>query len=166
MKLAHLCLAVVIVILAVSVNRAGSRERRNSERKKTPIGVLTVTEGSSQHLERGTQIALPIEGTIGSARSCDTRVRHPDVPKEAVSVSMSPNGMVFSPSRWNDITVDGQDYDEPVAVSSGSVLTWGDLSLSVEIFGEAKPERKTTNARAKRNRSKANSEEDNDALRF
>lgn len=97
------------------------------------VGTLVVVSGKSPYLSKGMAIDLPREGTVGRSRACDVRLVHQDIPARAARVSLEPGGMLFSPARWESITVNGQPYDKPVLVCTGSRVQWGGLTLRLML---------------------------------
>jgi hypothetical protein len=136
LKFVYMALAALIAICGAQWLRADRSERRRAIRE-TPdtqsVGELVVVGGASAQLALEQSIELPREGTIGRSRSCDVCVRHRDMPLRAAQIELGSEGVIFSPSRWENLTVNGRVYDKSVAVVNGSRLQWGDLTLRLLI---------------------------------
>jgi len=137
---AFMLLGAGVAVLGMLTLRADNRARRDLLRGLPDagnVGEFLVLRGAGK-LTQGMCVPVPPEGMLGSARNCDVRLPHPDVPARAALLALSKQGVVVTP--WANgktavpLRVNGHDYDKPVILTHGCRLEWGSLSLRIRLF--------------------------------
>ena len=108
------------------------------------IGEMIVIQGSD-HLQRGTALPVPREGTLGYSRTNDLCIPVAGVAKRHLWFRFDDGqGLMVEPLGKNAVNVDGEDFKsrrEPLYMMHGSRLYLGECQLRLRLFAgfESRP---------------------------
>ena len=126
---------VLISMLAVCAARSmaqDGRAKRDEAAARPYFGLLTVTGApGASGVRVGQSFYLSEDATLGKSPSCDIRVRHKDMPRQAARIIIDGNQMRFYPSCA--VYINDEPYTEPIIIDDGTILTYGELELTVRI---------------------------------
>ena len=155
MRYVFAALMVLIVLRGWRITIIDSR-RANKLRRLSPetgiIGQMLVVDGS-ERAKTGMKYSLTLEGTIGSARGADIRVRHSSVKGRHAYYQMTDEGLFVRGHARNRIALDGRRPTAELMLCDGDVLRVGRVRLMlVLIGGGSTPEEIRRSTRRRRRR--------------
>lgn len=98
------------------------------------IGEWAVTESNTETMPEGMLISAPRDGWVGSARSCDIRVKSAEVPARAARFFLRRDGLHMLPRRAGVLTVDGEPVRREAVLRHGAMMTVGEVTLQLRLF--------------------------------
>lgn len=134
---ASLC-AVAIAFLMLRRFRSERALWRRIVQSTPAVGcacVFRVVSEGGKRLAKGTQLRVPMEGTMGSAAGCDVCIPYRKVHLRSAFFWMEKNGLHMAPLHRDGFLVDGvqaQPGDEAI-LRDGAELRLGDLRLRLSM---------------------------------
>lgn len=158
MRYVFAALMVLIVLRGWRITIIDSR-RATKLRRLSPetgiIGQMLVVDGS-ERAKTGMKYSLTLEGTIGSARGADIRVRHSSVKGRHAYYQMTDEGLFVRGHARNRIALDGQRPVSEIMLCDGDVIRVGRVRLMLVLMGGGStPEEIRRSVRRRRRREEA-----------
>lgn len=155
MRYVFAALMVLIVLRGWRITIIDSR-RSAKLRRLSPetgiIGQMLVVDGS-ERARTGMKYSLTLEGTIGSSRRADIRIRHSSVKGRHAYYQMTDEGLFIRGHARSRIALDGQPLTQELMLCDGDVIRVGRVKLMlVLIGGGSTPEEIRRSVRRKRRR--------------
>lgn len=131
MRYVFVLLGVLIVWRAFRWMRRDARNYQRRMKRLPDAGLI----GELVELNTGNRFPLPREGIIGSAASCDVRVKGSGVARKHALFSLAEGkGVLITPCAHNRITMEDVELSGPAYALHGTELWLGDVPLRVRLF--------------------------------
>ena len=130
-------LMVLIVLRGWRITIVDSR-RATKLRRLSPetgiIGQMLVVEGS-ERARTGMKYPLTLEGTIGSSRRADIRIRHSSVKGRHAYYQMTDEGLFVRGHARNRVALEGRKPTGEIMLCDGDVIRIGRVKLMLVLIG-------------------------------
>ena len=137
MRYVFAALMVLIVLRGWRITIIDSR-RATKLRRLSPetgiIGQMLVVDGS-ERARTGMKYSLTLEGTIGSSRGADIRIRHSSVKGRHAYYQMTDEGLFVRGHARSRIALEGKPLTQELMLCDGDVLRVGRVKLMLVLMG-------------------------------
>jgi len=158
MRYVFAALMVLIVLRGWRITIIDSR-RATKLRRLSPetgiIGQMLVVDGS-ERAKTGMKYSLTLEGTIGSSRGADIRVRHSSVKGRHAYYQMTDEGLFVRGHARSRVALDGQRPTSELMLCDGDVIRVGRVKLMLVLMGGGSTPEEISRAARRRRRREAN----------
>lgn len=131
MRYVFVLLGVLIVWRAYRWMRRDAKNYQRRMKRLPDAGLI----GEIVDLNTGDHLPLPREGIIGSAASCDVRVKGNGIARKHALFSLAEGkGVLITPCGHHRITMEDVELTGPAYALHGTELWLGDVPLRVRLF--------------------------------